>query len=123
MERGAGRRVRVAREEAEAVLGALPAPLYERARVIPVEVIPRPTPEMEEEGIEPDLLGIFMGHEMAETENDPLPPAILLFSENIWDYVECDAQAYREEVRRTYLHELGHYLGLGEDDLDDRDLG
>jgi len=25
-------------------------------------------------------------------------------------------------VRTTYLHELGHYLGLGEEDLDDRGL-
>jgi predicted Zn-dependent protease with MMP-like domain len=33
-----------------------------------------------------------------------------------------DAATFREEVRRTYLHELGHYLGLDEDDLADRDL-
>jgi len=29
---------------------------------------------------------------------------------------------YREEVRVTYLHELGHYLGWDEDDLTARGL-
>ena len=34
-----------------------------------------------------------------------------------------DETTYRQEVRTTLLHELGHYLGLDEDDLDDRGLG
>ena len=47
---------------------------------------------------------------------------IWLFLENIWDYAGRDTAAYREEVRVTYVHELGHYLGLDEDDLEVRDL-
>ena len=29
-------------------------------------------------------------------------------------------RAFREEVRITYLHELGHYLGLEEDEIEAR---
>ena len=29
---------------------------------------------------------------------------------------------FRDEVHTTYLHELGHYLGLDEDDLTERGL-
>ncbi|NCC93758.1 MAG: hypothetical protein EOM10_10815, partial [Opitutae bacterium] len=29
---------------------------------------------------------------------------------------------YRDEVRVTYYHELGHYLGLEEGDLEERGL-
>jgi predicted Zn-dependent protease with MMP-like domain len=92
---------------------------------IPVVCFPAPTREMvEDEGVEPDLLGLFVGPAMDEAEglDDPLPPEILLFLENLWDYAEEDPEIYREEVRRTYLHELGHYLGLEEDDMAPRDL-
>ena len=43
-----------------------------------------------------------------------------------WDqmdaWLEEDEEIFREEVHTTYLHELGHYLGLDEDDLFDRGL-
>jgi hypothetical protein len=35
---------------------------------------------------------------------------------------DADEEIFREEVHTTYLHELGHYLGLDEDDLFDRGL-
>ena len=92
---------------------------------IPVVCFPAPTREMvEDEGIEPDLLGLFVGPALDEAGglDDPLPPEILLFLENLWDYAEEDPEIFREEVRRTYLHELGHYLGLEEDDMAPRDL-
>ena len=92
---------------------------------IPVVCFPAPTREMvEDEGLEPDLLGLFVGPALDEAEglDDPLPPEILLFLENLWDYAEENPGIFREEVRRTYLHELGHYLGLEEDDMAPRDL-
>ena len=51
-----------------------------------------------------------------------LPPQILLFLDNIWDYAEADEEIYRDEVRLTYLHELGHYLGWDEDEIAERGL-
>jgi len=41
---------------------------------------------------------------------------------NLWDFAEGDAEAFREEVRLTYLHELGHFLGWDEDQVAARGL-
>jgi len=59
---------------------------------------------------------------LAEPEASPLPAQIILFLENLWDFAEEDEEFFREEVRTTYLHELGHYLGLNEIDLEERGL-
>ena len=114
----------LAREEVEATLAALPPPLRERAQALPVTFERRPNAAHRQDGIEPDTLGLFVGPEFACEENTtlPLPPQIILFLENIWDMVEADEEFFREEVHTTYLHELGHYLGLDEDDLFERGL-
>ena len=36
--------------------------------------------------------------------------------------VEGDEEEFRFEVRTTLMHELGHYLGLDEEELDERGL-
>ena len=110
--------------ELETTLGALPAPLRERAQAVPVTFERRPNRQQRRDGIEPDTLGLFLGPEFAEETNTPLPlpPQIILFLENLWEQAEMDEESFREEVRTTYLHELGHYLGLDEDDLFDRGL-
>ncbi len=71
-------------------------------------------PDLQADGIEPDTLGLFTGPEFADEGNVPLPPQIILFLENLWDFAEGDEAIFREEVRTTFLHELGHYLGLDE---------
>ena len=110
--------------EVEATLAALPAPLRERAQALPVTFERRPNAAQRRDGIEPDTLGLFVGPEFAyeETTALPLPPQIILFLANLWDLAEADEGFFREEVHTTYLHELGHYLGLDEDDLFDRGL-
>ena len=114
----------LAREEVEATLAALPAPLRERAQALPVTCERRPNAAHLRDGVEPDTLGLFVGPEFAyeETTALPLPPQIILFLENIWDMAEADEEIFCEEVHTTYLHELGHYLGLDEDDLFERGL-
>ncbi len=86
---------------------------------------PRPDTEMvEEDGMEEDLLGLFVGLSYRDMDSgvQDLPAQILLFLENLWAFSEGDPDLFREEVARTYLHELGHYLGLDEDGLMERDL-
>jgi predicted Zn-dependent protease with MMP-like domain len=114
----------IAAEEVEATLAALPAPLRERAAALPVTFEPRPNADHCRDGIEPDTLGLFVGPEFAyeETALSPLPPQIILFLENLWEEAEGDEGFFRDEIHTTYLHELGHYLGLDEDDLFDRGL-
>jgi predicted Zn-dependent protease with MMP-like domain len=110
--------------EVEATLAALPEPLRDRAQALPVTFERHPNAAQLQDGIKPDTLGLFVGPEFAyeETTSFPLPPQIILFLENIWDMAEGDEDVFREEVHTTYLHELGHYLGLDEDDLFDRGL-
>ena len=108
--------------EVEATLAALPAPLRERALKLPVTFEPFPNAELQADGIETDTLGLFTGPEFADEGSVPMPPQIILFLQNLWDFAEEDENAFREEVRTTFLHELGHYLGLDEDGLTGRGL-
>ena len=112
----------VASAEVEKTLVALPKPLRERAEKLPVTLEPQPNAGLQADGIEPDTMGLFSGPEFADEENVPMPPQIILFLENIWDVAETNEKHFREEVRTTFLHELGHYLGLDEDELTERGL-
>jgi predicted Zn-dependent protease with MMP-like domain len=110
---------KLARDEVEEIIASLPAPLAGPARLVPVIFEARPDPD---DNQEEDLLGLFTGPELACEGDDPMPPQIILFLENLWDEAEEKESAFRNEVRITYLHELGHYLGLDEDDLFERGL-
>ena len=109
-------------EEIEATLEELPAPLRERAKQLPVTFEPAPNAGLIADGIEADSLGLFTGAEFAEEGQVPMPPQIILFLENLWDFAAQDEEHFLDEVHTTYLHELGHYLGLNEDDLFERGL-
>lgn len=114
--------------EAQAVvagtLRSLPPDLAELAATVTVIYEPVPGPALLEEGWEPDLLGMFSGQALGEPleSSVPLPPQILLFYENLWDFAEGDEETFREEVRITFLHELGHCLGLDEEEIEARGL-
>jgi len=113
-----------ANAEVREIVASLPAPLRAPAAALPVTLERTPSAVQIEDGIEPDTLGLFIGPEYAdqETTSFPVPPQIILFVENIWELAEGDEKWFREEVRTTFMHELGHYLGLDEDDLYDRGL-
>ncbi len=112
----------LARTEVSETLAALPGPLRAQAGPLPVTYERRPSMALVEDGSDPDLLGLFVGAALGEPMDSPLPPQIILFLENIWDFAESDEEIYLEEIRITYLHELGHYLGLDEIDLEERGL-
>jgi predicted Zn-dependent protease with MMP-like domain len=112
----------VAAAEVEATLAALPGPLRERAEKLPVTFERQPNADLQADGIEPDTLGLFTGPEFADEGNVPLPPQIILFLENLWNFAEGSEEIFCEEVRTTFLHELGHYLGLDEDEIAGRGL-
>jgi predicted Zn-dependent protease with MMP-like domain len=114
----------IAESEVRDTLRRLPAPLRDRAKELPVTCEPFPSEELEADGIEPDTLGLFVGETWAEqgSTTAPLPGQIILFLENLLDFVDGEESAFREEVRTTYLHELGHYLGLDEEELTERGL-
>jgi predicted Zn-dependent protease with MMP-like domain len=118
------RLLEIAKTEVGHTLALLPRQLRSPASQIVVVYLPRPDQRPECAGLEPDTLGLFVGLALTETEWAPgqMTPQIFLFLENLWEGAEGDECMYRHEVRRTLLHELGHYLGLEETDLDERDL-
>lgn len=108
----------------EKIRARLPAEL--RSASEPVVTLYQDVPDRAvlEQGFEPDLLGLFEGASRLEADpasSDP-PPRIILYLRNLWDLAEEDPQIFSEEVRTTYLHELGHFLGFDEDDLTLRNL-
>jgi predicted Zn-dependent protease with MMP-like domain len=111
-----------AEAEVEATFAGLPAPLLAKAQRVPVTFEPFPNDGLQSEGIAPDTLGLFTGAEYADEEHVPMPPQIILFLDNLWDFADRDEGVFRQEVRTTLLHELGHYLGLDENDLTERGL-
>jgi len=120
------RLIEVAREVVAAAQARLPAEIRPLAEAMPVCFEPAPNDAIIAEGWEPDILGLFVGHPHGGAlagDQQNLPSQILLFLENLWDYAEEDLEIYREEVRLTYLHELGHYLGWDEDEIARRGLG
>jgi predicted Zn-dependent protease with MMP-like domain len=109
----------VARLQAE-----LPDEIRPLAAGVPVHCEEGPDDDVLDQGFVSDILGLFMGnpHGTEFSHADPAPPRILLYLENLWDFAGGDLEAFDEEVRLTYLHELGHYFGWDEDDLADRGL-
>lgn len=103
--------------ELRLTLNALPELLHTRAKAVALHFEAKPSIELQTDGIEEDTLGLFTGSSWVEEGETPYPPQIILFLENIWNYAGSDKAAFLEEVRTTFLHELGHYLGLDEEDL------
>lgn len=115
----------LAESEVESTLRKLPRQLLARARALPITYEPFPNDDLVADGIEPDTLGLFVGGEYAEEGHFPIPSQIILFLENMWLMIEDEGggeKEFRHEVRTTLLHELGHYLGLDEGDLEERGL-
>jgi len=113
---------KMALTEIETTLAALPKPLSEQAQKLPVTFERMPNAGLQADGIEKDTLGLFTGSEFADEGASVLPAQIILFLENLWDFSDGDDEIFCEEVRTTFLHELGHFFGLAEDDLTERGL-
>lgn len=82
-----------------------------------------PSPEhLAEAGLGPGdtLLGLYSGIPLTLRTVDygmVLPDRILIFRRPILDSCRTEEELM-EEVRRTVLHEVGHYFGLDEKDLE-----
>lgn len=106
---------RVAEERLAKVLGNLPDELQREAEQIPCVLEKWP-----DDSLEPDTLGFYPYFE--EDRISPERGPILLYLGSIFTVCEYEGTDFGEEVETTYLHELGHHLGLDEDDLRDRGL-
>ena len=102
----------------------LPAPIRKKLEEMPVMVQTLPTLEMltdEDPPLTPDLLGLFVGRHIfahSSQETPGAPGAIFLFRRNLLRAC-ADREELSREVRITVQHEVGHLMGLDEDELDD----
>lgn len=112
----------IADGEVKRLLRELPRAIRSRVDGIPIVFEPVPGRDLVADGLDPDLLGLFVGDSCSEPGSDPIPAEILLFLANLWDEADGDEGEYRRQVRITLLHEIGHYLGLDEEGLIERDL-
>ncbi len=98
----------------DCALDELPPEILEQARQVPCLF----QPECEED---PGILGLYAGT-FEPGEVSPANGPIILYLETIADYCEDEGSDFDEEVRLTYLHELGHHFGWDEDELEARGL-
>jgi predicted Zn-dependent protease with MMP-like domain len=98
----------------EKTLAELPPPLAVEAGKVPclLEAI---------SAEDPDLLGLY--ENFAPDEVSAARGPIILYLLAIEDYCRDEDLDFEDEVRLTFLHELGHHLGWNEGELEERGLG
>ena len=106
------------------VIAELPPDLRTLAERVPVFCEWEMAEHWLEEGVADDSMGLFSGPALNEpTDPDCLEsPSITFFLAELWDYCGEDMPTFDEEIRITYIHEFGHYLGLNESELETRGL-
>jgi len=108
----------------ERSLAELPAEVRKHLEEWPVLVDALPTREMltaDAPPLSPDLLGLFVGQHLMERSYADVPGSpgtIHLFRRNLLRMCR-DGDELAREIRTTVLHEVGHLLGLDEDELDE----
>lgn len=97
----------------------MPADVLRALENVEVTVEDWPGPD-EEELIngEGTLFGLYTGVPLTEREGgpNPLPDRIVIYRQPILRSSSSRTEAERE-IKVTLLHEVGHYLGMNEDDL------
>jgi predicted Zn-dependent protease with MMP-like domain len=93
-------------------LRSLPPELQAAVRNIEIAV-------EEEHPDDPDLFGLYEGVPLPDRGDwaGTMPDRIRIFRRPLVDSFP-DPRELEEEIRITVLHELGHYFGLEEDELD-----
>lgn len=112
--------VALAEREVARLLESFPPDIAQHARKVPVFFETDPDRTDAHEG----LVGLFEGASLRDGE--PLTPddlpRITIFIEPLIDDTDEDPEIFVEEVRITYLHEIGHYLGWDEEEVAQRGL-
>lgn len=111
----------LAEQVVRTTLDSLPPEMGGPMAQVPVFVEESPTADDLAHGVGSDWLGIFEG--ATHAHGDALdPPRIRIWVENLWTFCGAREGCFREEVRITLLHEIGHYLGFDEEAVARRGL-
>lgn len=113
------------RKEVARVVDRLPKKFREQLRNLEIVVEARPSKELLlAEGLDPGedtLYGIYQGVPLPDRSAlDPplLPDKITIFAEPLLEDFP-DPEDLREEIRLTVLHEIAHYFGMEEEEIED----
>jgi predicted Zn-dependent protease with MMP-like domain len=112
----------------EEALRDLPQPFAELVEEVRIEVRAQPTrKQLRDLGLGEDelLLGLYHGRPRtlrSVEDSGRLPDVIYLFQEDI-ELASNDEEDLVKQVRKTVLHEIGHYFGMSEADLDQLGYG
>jgi predicted Zn-dependent protease with MMP-like domain/Flp pilus assembly protein TadD len=102
-------------------LANLPRSIREYIENVPVLVEDYPPAAMvEQENVSPQILGIFMGvprTQASATSQAADLDRVVIFKKNL-EKVCSDREELIEQIQVTVRHEIGHYLGLDEDDME-----
>lgn len=110
-------------ELVEQALAELPEPFAGHMEEVRVEIKDRPSPKLLRQlGMDEDelLLGLYHGVSLMDRsveQSGRMPDVITIFQEDVEEVSDSEADLLRE-VRITVLHEIGHFFGMNEDDLD-----
>ena len=111
----------VFRQAAADALDNLPRSIREYVENVPVLVEDYPAPDLlAEENISPQILGLYLGVPSTEAEVTQQPrdiTRVILFKKNL-EKVCRDRDDLIEQIQITVRHEVGHHLGLSEEDLE-----
>jgi predicted Zn-dependent protease with MMP-like domain len=106
---------------AESVLASVPPEFREPLRNVPIVLESRPHADVVKEGFDPRALGLFEGTEQASSADIEMPTRaptrIVLFTANLLASFP-DKHRLEDEIEVTLLHEIGHYFGLDEEQVD-----
>lgn len=105
------------------VMDSLPREFRRRIRNVAVLVEDRPPDHEPSTPGKPKLLllGMFHGIPMTQKSTFQLPTGpdyVVLYQKNIEAVCHNEAEV-REQIRRTVIHEFGHYFGMTEEQLKD----
>ncbi|HQY87260.1 MAG TPA: metallopeptidase family protein [Tepidisphaeraceae bacterium] len=104
-------------------IARLPEQFRTALDVVRIEVLDRPSSgQLKSLGLEEDelLLGLYEGIPLIErtsTDSGRMPDVIYLFREDLEDACD-DLKQLVDEIRITLFHELGHYFGYDEEELE-----
>ena len=106
----------------EEALDALPAEFRKRIRNVAVLVEDLPPGQPPPHRGRPQTLRLGLFHGVPATRKSVFdlptgPDYVVLYQKNI-EFVCANEDEIREQVRRTVIHEIGHYFGMSEEQLE-----
>jgi predicted Zn-dependent protease with MMP-like domain len=109
----------------EEAIDIIPPRFAREVRNVAIVIEDEPSPDLlTEMEIEPPdtILGLYQGVPLTERQwshGNALPDQITLFQRTIEEEAEGDDDAIVIAIGETLIHELGHYFGLSEDEIEE----